>query len=665
MYSSANVNDQQRHSPSAPANYPRKALDPRASDYSTVALLYLNHHPPFDGPISAPAVSSNSEDYFSFVILPDDTPRDSGDSAVADDSLHYHQMPPKAKIIRQKRRTLSTNKIRHRLNLSHSYVSESPALDSFNLALASDLETHHRNEELSPVLGASIRKTTRKKPSFRLMLDDLTPSSSPIHKIQQQTSFMSPMSDPGHDKHRETIALYEPDAFLQQGASGRVDHFQEDITPLMFPPNSEDFGYFGEFSQLADKQISGGYINVSSKIGENANSDIESFLNFPVDEIIPYPRDSFRPYDDVDQRVEARFTPIQNSQDAAFHSYDQARFHEPHNAEEHFHDQGFSGYPGDFPPQAPGQFNHGVNPQFANRKPTEMDPFQSNDPNYEIQTYSQNEHHARGQHQPPSSFHAQDGQRHIHGESNHNGAPHLHMPQSFQQESHPRPAEVYGHRKLPSPGDTRHRPDIEGYGLPQYDAQHHQPAPQHQDFVGERHATKPDEPHVVKTEGNDAAPESHTDFSVGVDKDKAGPTKKKRGVNGVVCSICDKFISRDFSRHMRIHDEAGRFQCVFPAVFCKHKSRKFNRPYDYKKHLLNIHFIFDDPAAKLAPNLTEKLMIEGQCSACEQRFIANEWLENHIVSTNENTKCYGLDHLVKLYLEESREERPKVETHKA
>lgn len=122
-------------------------------------------------------------------------------------------------------------------------------------------------------------------------------------------------------------------------------------------------------------------------------------------------------------------------------------------------------------------------------------------------------------------------------------------------------------------------------------------------------------------------------------------TGKRKQSKGAVCTVCDRHITRDYSRHMRIHDEAGRFQCVFPPGYCTHKSRKFNRPYDYKKHLLNMHFRFEDVTAKLAPNLTEKLNVGGHCTTCGLRFVASDWLENHILSNDANKRCFKLQQM--------------------
>jgi hypothetical protein len=115
--------------------------------------------------------------------------------------------------------------------------------------------------------------------------------------------------------------------------------------------------------------------------------------------------------------------------------------------------------------------------------------------------------------------------------------------------------------------------------------------------------------------------------------------KKKRNPKGAVCSVCDKYISRDLTRHMRIHNEIGRFQCVYPKYMCNHKTQYFNRPYDYKKHLLHMHFKFDDPTGKAVNTLTDKLPLEGTCLACDKRFIANDWINDHVLTTNLKTRC--------------------------
>lgn len=122
--------------------------------------------------------------------------------------------------------------------------------------------------------------------------------------------------------------------------------------------------------------------------------------------------------------------------------------------------------------------------------------------------------------------------------------------------------------------------------------------------------------------------------SINSTKDK----KKKKVPKGANCPVCGKYISRDLSRHLRIHDENGRFRCVFPSL-CKHKTMKFNRPYDYKKHLLHFHFNFDDPNGKAANNLTDKLPLMGHCKACHFRSDARTWLDDHVLQPKNSNKC--------------------------
>lgn len=105
-----------------------------------------------------------------------------------------------------------------------------------------------------------------------------------------------------------------------------------------------------------------------------------------------------------------------------------------------------------------------------------------------------------------------------------------------------------------------------------------------------------------------------------------------------VCSVCGKRINRDMLRHMRTHQPVARFMCKFPREKCNHRSGKFNRPYDHKKHLLNRHFQFDDPNIKKVNNLKGKLKHSGAC-ACGLPFVAQDWLDNHILTHDETKKC--------------------------
>lgn len=116
-------------------------------------------------------------------------------------------------------------------------------------------------------------------------------------------------------------------------------------------------------------------------------------------------------------------------------------------------------------------------------------------------------------------------------------------------------------------------------------------------------------------------------------------SSKKRVSRGAVCSVCDKFISRDLTRHMRIHNEIGRFQCIYPKYMCNHRTQYFNRPYDYKKHLLHLHFKFDDPKGKAAHTLTDKLPLFGTCIACGARYSASQWLDFHVLVSDKSQRC--------------------------
>ncbi|ODV81809.1 uncharacterized protein CANTADRAFT_46071 [Suhomyces tanzawaensis NRRL Y-17324] len=106
-----------------------------------------------------------------------------------------------------------------------------------------------------------------------------------------------------------------------------------------------------------------------------------------------------------------------------------------------------------------------------------------------------------------------------------------------------------------------------------------------------------------------------------------------------MCPICNKHISRDLTRHLRIHNEVGRFQCVYPRYMCNHKTQHFNRPYDYKKHLLHIHFKFDDPKGKLSHTLTDKLPLTGTCLGCGARFVGKDWLDDHVLTNDASKRC--------------------------
>lgn len=104
------------------------------------------------------------------------------------------------------------------------------------------------------------------------------------------------------------------------------------------------------------------------------------------------------------------------------------------------------------------------------------------------------------------------------------------------------------------------------------------------------------------------------------------------------CSVCGKKITRDMSRHMRTHQTESRFTCAFPKSECRHRTGKFNRPYDFKKHLLNRHFKFDNAEIKKLHNLSDKLHHWGTCP-CGLRFLGIDWLDDHILNEAVVKKC--------------------------
>lgn len=110
------------------------------------------------------------------------------------------------------------------------------------------------------------------------------------------------------------------------------------------------------------------------------------------------------------------------------------------------------------------------------------------------------------------------------------------------------------------------------------------------------------------------------------DTDGETPMEKK-----YQCQICGKYFRRDLPRHVRTHQEEGRFTCPFSRDQCPHKRGQFNRPYDFKKHLLHGHFTFDDQKrVRSFRNLRSKLSFPGMC-VCGRRFVASEWLDNHVL----------------------------------
>lgn len=118
----------------------------------------------------------------------------------------------------------------------------------------------------------------------------------------------------------------------------------------------------------------------------------------------------------------------------------------------------------------------------------------------------------------------------------------------------------------------------------------------------------------------------------------AAPMVETTFVDLKKCTVCGKRITRDMIRHMRTHQVDKRFNCMFPREICDHKSGKFNRRYDFKKHLLNKHFNFINPNVRKVHNLRDKLNDWGYCP-CGRQFLSDDWLENHILTDDESKKC--------------------------
>lgn len=113
---------------------------------------------------------------------------------------------------------------------------------------------------------------------------------------------------------------------------------------------------------------------------------------------------------------------------------------------------------------------------------------------------------------------------------------------------------------------------------------------------------------------------------------EGGRSSDERRKRSSVCPICKKVLKRDLTRHMRTHEEVGRFICPFPREQCSHKRGQFNRPYDFKKHLLHQHFNFDKAKqVRKYRDLQSKLTCHGKCPCGQGDFLAQDWLSNHVL----------------------------------
>lgn len=560
-----------------------------------------------------------------------------------------------------RRRTFSAQKPLGKSNLSLSYTGYATEVaivspETSNNNSDDSKHTTFKDLDILPNLNkgseSTVKKNIRKKkskPGLRIKLDDLEPKAkkimspsnhpgmsiskpsfpSPGMAAAANNVYMSPGSSRGLVNTQKTSVartgyespnlelgdlrlgraqnsgidgstdlndFYNEDLYLTMNLESNLDYTQENVTPFMFPPQSENCDYFGEFndvSQLAlapilqstESQISTaqGYVSVhdislqQSKRNYDQSSAQADF----------YANDDYE-----NQKIEAQFTPISFGnafpQEKAQNEVWRPNQKEPNNG---------NVYTVDLQQYIPSRYDdsqshmHFARPslqnQYSDHHNYDYDKPNVPSPSHDVASSRDRIMNMPGANNPTySNFEGKDNKQQ--------------NLETVSQGEHVVPVLI--HSTLGQASQTRSRQPLKDEDAP--------------------------EPNPDKPEG----------------------TKRKQ-MKGSVCAVCDKFITRDFSRHMRIHDDTGRFQCVFPSGYCHHKSRKFNRPYDYKKHLLNMHFMFDDVTAKLAPNLTEKLDATGKCTACGQSFKAADWLESHILSSDSSKKCYKLVELEQILME--------------
>lgn len=494
-------------------------------------------------------------------------------------------------------------------------------------------------------ISTSIRKK-KSKPGLKIKLDDLEPRakkimspvshsgmktfettfSSPAIGVGVNNSYMSPGSSRGlgsrqkssmprtgyespnleledqrlgrvrngaNDGNGDMNDFYNEDIYLTMHLGTNLDYTQENVTPFMFPPQNDNCDYFGEFNDVSQMAQA-----PNLEATESQNSTYQGFVNVQDISLLQAKRnyeqsnaqlDYYANRQDDKQKVEAHFTPIPYS----------GNFTDEKNASEMW----------------------SSNQQVANDASL-----------YNVQSQQQYSPSQYDGSQPNMQF-TQPG-----------------LQVQFANEF------SYSYDKSNAPNASQ--------GTAQngsLDMQEKAPNAPYSNFQGQESQILPRKPnppneHIIPTfmhpaNGQPSQGLPHQPLKDELVLDPKQGFSKRKLMKGSVCAVCDKFITRDFSRHMRIHDETGRFQCVFPVGYCNHKSRKFNRPYDYKKHLLNMHFMFDDVTAKLAPNLTEKLDVTGKCTACGEEFKASDWLDNHILSSDPTKKCFKLIELEQAQME--------------
>ncbi|KAF3993132.1 hypothetical protein FT663_00956 [Candidozyma haemuli var. vulneris] len=587
---------------------PLPAMDSEYNDHLHYNPLNLSHFQ--SGPISAPAAPSSGDDYFTFVVPHNDNlvagdytlssqheHTDAGSSYAQQNSqLRFNQWKPQPGSSTPKRgghfgsrqRTFSDKKARSKSRLSNAITHEaedSRVISDSPPILAPSSEASNRKPDFAKSNGTSSLK--KKNPGFHIALDNLQ-GPNVVARMKDQNLVSSVGSESRLDLPHQSMKISDPDVLFHQNGV-EWDSGQENVTPLMNPPNTSDLGYFGSYDgQLADHDASfnvsdggmpAGYLSLPKDVerssvarSDDNSTDFDDFANVNFDSFVPVP-ESFEEYNHSIPNFENNY--LENS-----FGHNVGHHHTQHHA----------------------HVDHAANHQYDHHEyPTHTHSHSQHLPHTHVQQHQPLANHHPHQHSHQHQHPHQHTHEYAHASHNHSqqdlhsgiatNQSHTHMvPMSYREQ--------FGQTN-DSPTPTTHslfvnRPVLERSQSAQS-------------------AITP----VVKTEVK----------------------KKKKSSRVVICPICDKHISRDFTRHSRIHNEIGRFQCVFPRSTCSHKSGKFNRPYDYKKHLLNVHFTFDDPKARLAPNLKEKLLVRGHCNSCGQHFTGNDWLDEHVLNTDRSKRC--------------------------
>lgn len=558
------------------SNPPFPTMDLEYNDYlhyNQANLLHLQQ-----GPISAPAAPSSGDDYFTFVVPHDEVSQDytlssnhehADTGSLAQSQLRVNQWKPQPGAtsknlghMSSRQRTFSDKKARHKSRLSNSInynAEDSRAVSDLPPVLDNSSETSNRE---------GLLKNKKKNPGFHIALDNLQAPNMMLRIKDQNLQPASVGSDSRVDLTYQQMKISDPDVLFHKNGV-EWDSGQENVTPLMNPPNTNDLGYFGSFDihlaendgsfTLSDGGMPAGYLSLPkdvdrASVTKSDSTDFDDLAQIPLEGFVPVP-ESFEDYNHGIPHFDDNYV------DQTFgHTVSLDALHHNINHNQH-------------------QFDHREYPALR-------------------QQHLHSHQHHQHLHQQPHNQH-----QHSHGHD---------YPLDHSQQSGMHGAHAYNH------------------GMPMNFQEQYRPV--NKAPVAQAQSLFPDRPVLERSQSALSAMTST----------KSDIKKKKKSSRVVICPICDKHISRDFTRHSRIHNEIGRFQCVFPRSECSHKSGKFNRPYDYKKHLLNVHFTFEDPKTRLAPNLKEKLMVRGHCNACGQHFTGNDWLNEHVLNTDKSKRCSKL-----------------------